>query len=75
MIANVSAGSSGEKNQKTLADQQHYYGMFVGWYGCSRFVHRPREDLWLKQEVLLKTAPVLELPLQAEGGTATSASG
>lgn len=43
----------------------------MGFYGCSRFVNPLPEDLWLRQEADLGSAPILALPLEAKMGTAT----
>lgn len=47
----------------------------MGFYGCSRFVNHLPEDLWLRQEPDLESAPILGLPLEAEMGTAKIRSG
>lgn len=47
----------------------------MGLYGCSRFVNHLPEDLRLKQEADLESAPILGLPLGAEMGTAKIRSG
>lgn len=49
--------------------------MYVGFCGCSRFVNHLPEDLWLRQEADLESAPMLGLPLEAEIGTAKISSG
>lgn len=66
LITNVLTGSSG----RNLENHQHYCGMYVGLYGCTRFVNHLPEDLWLRQEADLESAPILGLPLGAEMGTA-----
>lgn len=49
--------------------------MYVGFCGCSRFVNHLPEDLWLRQEADLESAPILGLPLEAEIGNAKIRAG